>query len=152
MLRDRFGTALKEAMKGGDKARVSAIRLVQAAMKDKDIELRGLGREPASDEEILSLLQKMVKQRQESLEIYEKNGRPELAATERSEIEIIASFMPRQMDEAEAAAAIEALVAELNASSIKDMGRVMNALKERHAGRMDFGKAGAVVKATLSGG
>lgn len=148
-MREQFTTALKEAMKAGDKARISTIRLITAALKDRDIEARGLGKEPLSDEEILSLLQKMVKQRQESLKIYEDNGRPELAAQEQAEIGIIMDFMPKQMGEAEVAAAIDGVIAETGAAGMKDMGKVMGVLKERFPGRIDFGKANPVVKELL---
>jgi uncharacterized protein len=149
-MREAFNAALKEAMKAGDKRRVSTVRLITAALKDKDIEARGLGKEALADEDILALMQKMVKQRQESLKIYEDNGRPELAEQEREEIAIIMGFMPKQMDEDEVGAAIDAVVAETGAAGMKDMGKVMAALRERHAGRMDFGKASAAIKARLS--
>jgi uncharacterized protein YqeY len=150
-MRQQFTDALKDAMKAGDKRRISTIRLITAALKDRDIEQRGLGKEPLSDEEILGVLQKMIKQRQESLAIYRENGREELAAQEAEEIEVIMSFMPRQMDEAEVKAAIEKAVAETGAAGIKDMGKVMAALKGAYAGRMDFGKASAAIKARLQG-
>ena len=150
-LRERFSETLKNAMKGGDKPRVSTIRMMQAALKDKDIEARGLGREPLSDDDILALLQKMVKQRQESVAIYDANGRPELAAGERAEIAIIADFMPQPLSDQEVAAAIDTAVAETGASSVKDMGKVIAVLRAAHAGRMDFGKASAMVKAKLAG-
>ncbi len=151
-LRERFTDEVKTAMKAGEKARVSTLRMIQAALKDRDIEARGLGREPLSDEEILALLQKMTKQRGESIAIYDANDRPELAAGERKEIAIIGEFMPRQLDAAEMAAAIEAAVAETVAASVKDMGKVIAALRQSHAGRMDFAKASGLVKARLAGG
>ena len=151
-MRQQFSDALKEAMKAGDKRRVSTVRLITSALKDRDIEQRGLGKEPLSDDEILGLLTKMVKQRQESMKIYEDNARPELAEQEREEIAIIMGFMPQQMDDAQVAAAIDAVVAETGAAGMKDMGKVMAALKERHAGQMDFGKASAAIKARLSAG
>jgi uncharacterized protein len=150
MLRARFTTEMKEAMKAGDKGRLATVRMIQAALKDKDIEARGLGKEPASDEEILSLLQKMIKQRTESAAVYEQGGRPELAANERAEIAIIESFLPKQMDEAETQAAIEAAIAETGAAGPKDMGKVIAALKGQFAGRMDFGRASGLVKAALA--
>lgn len=149
-LREDINAALKDAMKSGDKCRLATMRLINAAIKDRDIEARGAGKEPLPDEELLQLFQKMVKQRQESAKIYEENARPELAAQEREEIAHIQSFMPRQMDEAETKAAIEAVVKELGAAGLKDMGRVMGELKARYAGTMDFGKANGVVKAVLS--
>ena len=149
MLRERFTSEMKEAMKAGDKGRLGAIRLIQAALKDKDIEARGNGKEPLSDEEILALLQKMVKQRQESIAMYEQGGRAELAQAERDEADVIASFLPKQMDEAETRAAIEAAIAETGAASMKDMGKVVAALRAKYAGRMDFGRASGIVKEML---
>jgi uncharacterized protein YqeY len=151
-LRERFNTELKEAMKAKDQKRVSTLRLVLAALKDRDIANRTEeSREGVSDDEILTLLAKMVKQREESAEAYVGGGRPELAQAEREEIEIIRSFMPKQMDEAEAKAAIAKIISETGAASMKDMGKVMAALKERYAGQMDFSKASAAVKGLLSG-
>jgi uncharacterized protein YqeY len=151
VLRDQINNALKDAMKSGDKRRVSCLRLVNSALKDRDIAARGESKPALSDEDILGLMQKMNKQRQESLEIYEKAGRADLATQEREEIEIIASFMPKQMSEAEARAAIEAAIKETGAAGMKDMGKVMAALKERHAGKMDIAKASGQVKAALAG-
>ncbi len=151
-LRERLTDDMKTAMKAGEKARLSTIRLVQAAVKDKDIEARGAGKEPLSDDEIMAVLQKMVKQRQESIGIYEANGRPELAAGERDEVAVIATYLPQQMDEAEMEAAVAAAVAETGAASVKDMGKVIAKLREDFAGRMDFAKASGVVKAKLAGG
>jgi uncharacterized protein YqeY len=150
-MRDEFTAALKDAMRAGDKRRVSTVRLITSALKDRDIEARGAGRGPLADEEILGLLQKMVKQRQESLKIYEDNNREDLASQEREEIAIILGFMPQQMDEAAVAAAIADAVAATGATGMKDMGKVMAALKEKYAGRMDFGKASAAIKAKLAG-
>ena len=149
-MRTALSEALKTAMKAGEKRRVSTIRMVQAAIKDKDIEARGAGRETATEAEILSLLQKMIKQRQESAAVYEGAGRPELAAQEREEIAIIGEFQPRQLDEAETAAAVAAAVAETGASGPQDMGKVIAALRAAYAGRMDFGKASGLVKAALT--
>jgi uncharacterized protein YqeY len=151
-MRDRFTTEMKEAMKAGDKRKLGAVRLIQAALKDKDIEARGAGRGQASDEEILGLLQKMIKQRQESMAIYEENGRPELAQAEREEAEVIQSFLPKQMSDAETRAAVEAAIAETGAASMKDMGKVVSALRGKHAGRMDFVKASGLVKEMLPKG
>jgi uncharacterized protein YqeY len=151
-MRERFTTELKEAMKAGDKRKLGTIRLIQAALKDKDIEARGAGKGQATDEEILALLQKMIKQRQESMAIYDQNGRPELAQQEREEAEVIASFLPQQMDEAETKAAIEAAIGETGAASMKDMGKVIGALRGRYAGRMDFARASALVKEMLPKG
>ena len=149
-LREDINAALKEAMKAGDKCRMATMRLINAAIKDRDIEARGNGKDPLSDEELLQLFQKMIKQRQDSAKIYEENARPELAAQEREEIAHIQGFMPKQMDEAETKAAIEAVVKELGASGLKDMGKVMGELKARYAGKMDFGRANGVVKQVLS--
>jgi uncharacterized protein YqeY len=149
-MREKITADLKTAMKAGDRARVDALRLINAGLKDKDIEARGAGK-TLSEDDVLALLQKMIKSRQESLDIYEKNNRPELADKERFEIAVISSYLPSQMSEAEVADAIRAAVAELGATSIKDMGKVVAALKAKYAGRMDFGKASAVVKATLTG-
>lgn len=149
MLRDRFMSDLKEAMKAGEKLRLGTIRLMQAALKDKDIEARGAGKGPLSDDEILQLLQKMVKQRQESAKMYGDGGRPELADQENAEIAIITVYLPKQMDEDEARAAIAAVIAETGAAGVKDMGKVMSELKSRFAGQMDFGKASPLVKQLL---
>jgi uncharacterized protein YqeY len=151
-MRQRLADALKEAMKAGDKRRISTVRLMAAALKDKDIEARGAGKGQASDEDILGLLQKMIKQRQESADIYDKAGRAELATQEREEIAIINTFLPAQMDEAEISAAITSAIAETGAKSMKEMGKVVGALKAKYAGRMDFGKASALVKAQLAQG
>ncbi|WP_114945414.1 GatB/YqeY domain-containing protein [Microvirga calopogonii] len=152
MLRERFTAEMKEAMKAGDKGKLGAIRLIQAALKDKDIEARGNGKEPLSDEEILALLQKMVKQRQESITMYEQGGRTELADQEKNEVAVISSYLPQQMDEAETKAAIEAAIAETGAASMKDMGKVVGALRAKYAGRMDFAKASGLVKDMLPKG
>lgn len=149
-LRERLTTEMKDALKGGDKSRLGTIRLIQAALKDRDIEARGLGKPPLAEDDILGLLQKMTKQRQESAELYAKGGRPELEAQERAEIAVIAGFLPRPMDEAETRAAIEAAIAQTGAAGPKDMGRVIGALKATHAGRMDFGRASGLVKAALA--
>jgi len=149
-LRESFTELMKAAMKAGDKRRTGTLRMITAALKDRDIEARGQGKEPLSDDDILGLLQKMVKQRQESLTIYEQAGRTELATQEREEIEIIMGFMPKQMDEAEMTAAIITIIAETGAASVKDMGKVMAVMKERYAGQMDFAKASGAVKGVLS--
>ena len=148
-MREELSTMLKSAMKAGDKRRVGAVRLIQAALKDKDIELRGQGKETGQDE-ILAVLRKMTKQRQDSLKIYEEAGRDDLATQEREELAIIAEFLPKEMTPEEIAAAIDAAIAESGASGPKDMGKVIAALKARHAGRIDFGKASATVKDRLA--
>jgi len=149
-MREKLKEDLKVAMKAGEREKVDALRLINAALKDKDIEARVSGG-TVSDADVLAVLQKMIKSRQESLDIYEKNNRPDLAAKEKSEIAVISSYLPQQLSEAEAAEAIHAAIAEVGASSIRDMGKVVAALKEKHAGRMDFAKASAAVKAALSG-
>ena len=150
MLRDDINNALKLAMKAHEDRRVSTLRMVNSTLKNADIEARGQGKGPLTDDELKSLLQKMIKQRQESVELYEKGGRPELAAQEREEIAIISAYLPKQMSEAEALAAIAAVIKDVGATSMKDMGKVMAALKERHAGQMDFSKASGAVKAALA--
>jgi hypothetical protein len=137
-------------MKAGEKRRVGTIRMIMAALKDKEIEARGQGK-TVSDEDILALLQKMTKSRKESQDIYEKAGRVDLATQESEEIAIIQGFLPQQLSEAEVARAIAAAIAETKASSIKDIGKVVGALKGKYAGRMDFAKAGALVKRMLGG-
>lgn len=149
-MRERINTSLKEAMKAKDAARLSTLRLITAAIKDRDIAGRGDGKDDGvADDEILAILTKMIKQRQESATTYEEAGRLELAEKELAEIEVIREFMPRQMDEAEAEAAVKAVVRDIGAESIRDMGRVMTALKAKYAGQMDFGKAGSAVKELL---
>ncbi len=150
-LRERFTADLKEAMKAGDKGKVSTIRMITSALKDKDIEARGLGKGETTPDELLALLQKMIKQRQESIAIYEANGRPELAAGETAEVEVIASYMPRQMSDDEVKTAIAEAVTESGAASVKDMGKVIAILRAKFAGQMDFGKASGLVKAALAG-
>ncbi len=149
-MRSRLNAALKDAMKSKEATRLSTLRLINAAIKDRDIALRSEGREDGvSDEEILGILGRMVKQRQESARAYEEAGRLELAEGERAEIGVIEEFLPRQMDEGEIAEAVEAAIAETGAASIRDMGKVMGALKAKYAGRMDFAKAGKLVKEKL---
>jgi uncharacterized protein YqeY len=140
---------MKDAMKVQDKLRTSTLRLVNAAIKNADIEARTAGKPALSDDEILGLCQKLIKQRQESVELYDKGGRKELADQEREEIKIIQGFLPAQMSEAEAKEAIAGAIKETGAAGIKDMGKVMAALKERYAGRMDFSKTSALVKGLL---
>ncbi|HEY7765417.1 MAG TPA: GatB/YqeY domain-containing protein [Aestuariivirgaceae bacterium] len=150
-LREQINQALKEAMKSGDKLKVSALRLMNAAIKERDIQNRTAGPDAGvSDQQILEVFAKMVKQRQESLATYEQAGREDLAAQERGEIEIIQSFMPQQLSDEEMRAEIAKIIAETGAQGVKDMGKVMGALKQRHAGRMDFAKAGGIVKSLLA--
>jgi uncharacterized protein YqeY len=151
MLRDDINTALKAAMKAGDARRVSTLRLVNAAFKNADIELRGQGKGPLGEDEMLALLQKMIKQRQEAIELYDKGGRAELAQQERDEIAIIAGYLPKQMSEDEIKAAIAAAIADTGAAGMKDMGKVIAALKGKFAGKMDFAKASGLVKGMLAG-
>lgn len=154
-MRERINSAMKEAMKSGDKRRLSTLRLVNAAIKDRDIAARvdekgrSTGRDRIDDTEILALLQKMIKQRRESIETYSQGGRQDLVDQEAAEITVIEEFLPQQMGEEETKAAVEALVAEIGATGLKDMGRTMAALKERFTGQMDFGKASAIVKGLL---
>jgi hypothetical protein len=151
VLRDQINGALKDAMKSKDQRRVSTLRLVNAALKNADIEARGQGKEALSDDAILGVLQKMIKQRQESIVLYEKGGRAELAQQEREEAEIISGYLPKQMSEAEAEAAITAAIAETGAAGMKDMGKVIGVLRAKYAGQMDFGRVSGQVKARLSG-
>lgn len=150
MLRDDINQALKEAMKAKDERKVSTLRLVNSTFKNADIEARASGK-TLSDSDLLPVLQKMIKQRQESKELYEKGGRPELAQQEAEEIAIIMAYLPKQMSEAEIAAAIETAIAETSAVSMKDMGKVVGALKAKFSGQMDFAKASALVKGKLGG-
>jgi len=150
-LRERVNTGLKEAMKNKDTARLSTLRLINAAIKDKDIAARGEGAEEGvSDSEVLAILGKMAKQRQESARDYEEGGRLDLAERELSEISVIEEFLPRQLTETEVAAAIDAAINETGAASIRDMGKVMAQLKGKYTGRMDFGAVGPMVKDRLS--
>lgn len=149
-MRDALNAELKIAMKAGEKRRVETIRLINAALKDRDIEARGQGK-TIGEQDILALLQKMVKSRQESFEIFAKAGRDELAKQEAEEIAIIQEFLPKQMGDADVAAAIDAAMTETGVTSIKDMGKVVGALKVKYAGRMDFAKASATIKSRLSG-
>ena len=149
-MREKIAADLKTAMKAGERAKVDALRLINAALKDKDIEARGAGKTLGEDD-VLALLQKMIKSRQESLEIYEKAGREDLAGKERGEIAVISAYLPQQLSAAEVDEAVKAAIAEVGATSIKDMGKVVAALKAKYTGRMDFGKASAAVKAALSG-
>ena len=151
MLRDDINNALKDAMKARDERRVSTLRLVNSTLKNADIEARGRGKGPLADEEVLSVLQKMIKQRQESITFYEQGGRNELAQQERDEIAIISGYLPQQLSEDEARAAIAQAISETGAASMKDMGKVITALKARYTGRMDFGKASPLVKQMLQG-
>lgn len=150
MIRDDIKAELVSAMKARDADRTAAIRLIQAAIKNRDIELRTASAAPDDDLLVTEVLQKMAKQRRESIEMFEQGGRAELAAAEKAELAVIEGFLPAQMDEAEATAAIAALVAELGATSPKDMGRVMAAMKDRFAGKLDMSKASGLVKAALS--
>lgn len=151
MLRERLRDALKEAMKSKDATGVSTIRLILATLKDRDISLREKGNQDGIDDEaLLALLQTMVKQRQESIRLYEEGGRLELADQERQEIEVIQRFLPEQLGEKEMENAVDGLIKELDASSIRDMGRTMAELKSRYAGQMDFSQAAALVRQRLA--
>ncbi len=148
-MRDQLNTALKEAMKSQEKRRTATLRLINAAIKDRDIAARSTSDDGVSDTEILEIMAKMIKQRRESITTYEEAGRLELAQQEREEIEIIEGFMPKQLGEDETRAAVDEVLKELECSGLKDMGRAMGALKERYAGQMDFSKASKVVKELL---
>ena len=151
MLRTRFSDALKESLRAQKQRALGTVRLILAALKDRDIAARGKGNaDGISDDEILQMLNFMIKQRRESIELYEKGGREALAQQEKEEIEVIQGFMPKQMDEAEMNGAMKAAIEEAGAASIKDMGKVMGLLKEKFAGRMDFSQASGIVKQRFS--
>jgi uncharacterized protein YqeY len=150
MLRDTIKAAQTEAMKAGDKARLAAVRLILAKIKDKDIELRTAANVPDDDVLVTDVLQKMAKQRRESITLYEQGGRQELAEIEQAELTVIESFLPQQMAEDEVKAAIAAIIAETGAAGMKDMGKVVAALKARHGTEVDMGKASGLVKAALA--
>jgi len=149
-MRTTISDALKTALKSGEKQRASTLRMVNAAIQDKDIANRGAGKGPAGDDEILQILTKMVKQREESAKAFEDGGRPELAAKEKAEIEIVREFLPSQMGEEETRAAIAQAVSESGAESMRDMGKVMAILKERYTGRLDFSRASGLIKELLN--
>ena len=150
-MRDKLDKSLKDAMRARDTQKISTIRLINAAIKDRDIAIRSEDNlEGVSDEEILSILSKMIKQRKESAKQYEEGGRLELAQQEFEEIEIIENFLPRQLDLNETEQIVKKIILEINANSLRDMGKVMNLLKENYSGKMDFGKAGVVAKELLS--
>jgi uncharacterized protein YqeY len=150
MIRDDIKTALVVAMKARDATTTAAIRLIQSSIKNRDIELRTASTQPDDDLLITEVLQKMIKQRRESIEMFEKGGRPELAANEAAEVAVIERFLPQQMTDDETRVAIDAIAAELGATSVKDMGKVMAALKDRHAGQLDMSKASGLVKSRLA--
>jgi len=150
-LREQFTEQMKAAMKAGDSARTSTVRMIMARLKDTDIAARPKGIDKVPDEDILSMLRGMVKSRRESVEMYQQGNRPELAAKEEAEIAVIEAFLPQQMDEGTMAQAVADAIAETGAASIKDMGKVMAALKAKHAASLDMAKAGPLVKAKLSG-
>ena len=149
MIRDKVKAAQIESMKSGDKARLATVRLILAKLKDRAIELRTASKVPEDDQIVVDVLQKMVKQRRESITMYEQGNRPELAAQEQSEVEVIETFLPSQLSEDETKAAIEAIKTEVGAESVKDMGKVMAVLKERHGTVIDMSKASGLVKAAL---
>jgi uncharacterized protein len=151
MIRERLKTALVSAMKGGDKDTTQTIRMISSAIKNRDIELRTASAPPDDDLLVTEVLQKMIKQRRESVDLYRKGDREELAAKEEAEIAVIESFLPAQMDDAEAGAAIQAIIAEVGAASMKDMGRVMGVVKERYASSIEPARASALVRAALAG-
>ncbi|MBC7582771.1 GatB/YqeY domain-containing protein [Tardiphaga sp. vice352] len=149
-LRDNINNAVKDAMRAKDERKLSTLRMVNSTIKNADIEARGQSKPPLSDGDLLSVLQKMIKQRQESVELYEKGGRAELAEQERAEIAVISAYLPQQMSEDDVKAVISAEIAASGAAGIKDMGKVIAALKAKYAGQMDFGKASGLVKAALT--
>jgi len=151
VLRNQINDALKEAMKAKNERAVSTLRMVNSTLKNADIEARGAGKPALGEAEVLAILQKMIKQRQESVDLYKKGGRDDLVAQEEAEIAIISGYLPRQMSDAEMKSAIDAAVAETEASGMKDMGKVIGALRGKYAGQMDMAKASALVKAKLSG-
>ncbi|MCW5688024.1 MAG: GatB/YqeY domain-containing protein [Pseudolabrys sp.] len=150
MIRDDINKALTEAMKAKNERAVSTLRMVNSTLKNADIEARTTGK-PLGDAEVLGILQKMIKQRQESVEMYKKGARPDLVKQEEEEIAVISAYLPKQMSDAEVAAAIEAAIAETGAAGMKDMGKVIGILRGKYAGQMDFGKASGMVKAKLNG-
>ncbi|MFN3508947.1 MAG: GatB/YqeY domain-containing protein [Allorhizobium sp.] len=149
MIRDTLANSLKESLKAKDARRTSTVRLIQTAIKDRDIANRGTGKDPVSDDEIMQILMKMIKQRDESAKIYAENDRPQLAAQEREEIDIIKSFMPEQLPEEKVRELCAAVISETGAQGLRDMGKCISTLKERYSGQMDFGKASGVVKDLL---
>ncbi|MGZ3411240.1 MAG: GatB/YqeY domain-containing protein [Xanthobacteraceae bacterium] len=151
MLRDDINNALKDAMKAKDERKVSTLRMVNSSLKNADIEARGTGKPPLDDAATLGLLQKMIKQRQESVELYKKGARADLVKQEQEEIAIISAYLPKQMSEDEMKAAIVAAIAETGAAGVKDMGKVIGALRGKYAGQMDMAKASAAVKGLLAG-
>ena len=151
MLRDAINTAVKEAMKAKEERKLSTLRMMNSTIKNADIDARGQGKPPLSDEDLLGVFQKMIKQRQESVELYKKGNRADLVKQEEEEIAIISVYLPKQMSDAETAAAIDAAIKETGAVGMKDMGKVIGALRGKYAGQMDMGKASAAVKAKLSG-
>jgi uncharacterized protein YqeY len=150
VLRDDMNNALKEAMKAKNERMVSTLRMVNSTLKNADIEARGTGKPALGDGEVLAILQKMIKQRQESVEMYKKGARPDLVQQEEEEIAVISAYLPKQMSDAEMAAAIDGAIAETGAAGMKDMGKVIGVLRGKYAGQMDFGKASGVVKAKLA--
>jgi uncharacterized protein YqeY len=148
-MRVEIAEALRASLKAQDKRRTSTLRLINAAIQDRDIANRGVGKDPVSADEIMQILAKMVRQREESAHAFEQGGRPELAEQERQEIAIIREFLPKQLGEEEMKRAVQEVIAEVGAEGLRDMGRCMNALKEKYPGKMDFGKASGIVKSLL---
>ena len=151
MLREDLQKALKESMINKDTTTVSAVRLIIAGLKEKDVDARGKGQKEATDAELLSMMQNMIKQRKDSIKMYLEGNRQDLADKEQSEITVIERFLPKQMSASETEAAIKAIISSIGASSMKDMGKVMSALREQYAGQMDFGAASGTIKTLLSG-
>ncbi len=151
MLRDTINNAVKEAMKARQELKLSTLRMMNSTIKNADIDARGQGKPPLSDDDLLGVFQKMIKQRQESVELYDKGGRAELAAQEREEIAVISAYLPKQLSEDDMKAAIAAAIKDTGAAGMKDMGKVIGVLRAKYAGQMDFGKASGLVKAALTG-
>ena len=150
MLREDIQNALKEAMKSKDMLQVNAIRMILAGLKEKDVDARGKGKQQAEDSELLSMMQTMIKQRRESIDMFISGGRPELAQKEEAEIKIIERFLPKQLSSEEVVEAVKSVIATTQSSSIKDMGKVMSALRTKYAGQMDFGTVAGIIKSLLS--
>ena len=150
MLRENIQNALKEAMKAQNMAEVNAIRMIIAGQKEKDVEARGKGLKEASDADLLAMMQTMIKQRRESIDMFIKGNRPELAQKEENEIQIIERFLPKQLSDSEVETAVKAVIAQVQATSMKDMGKVMGILRTQYAGQMDFGAVSGIIKSLLS--
>lgn len=150
MLREDLQNALKEAMKAKNMPEVNAVRMIIAGLKEKDVEARGKGKKQAEDAELLAMMQSMIKQRNESIKLYNEGNRPDLAQKEQAEITVIEKFLPKQLSEAEMSEVIKGIITQTGAQSVKDMGKVMGTLRSQYAGQMDFGKASEIIKSLLA--